>query len=142
MTRNVAALMSLAVVFSGSFALSTESAEAKTSRKSSHSSKNYLVPPPPPYIPTLVPSALGMTYVQAVTADGSEAVVKQPVNPYSQYIFSRDQRDMVQVVQPKPNVSESLLVEKKLQKQIQKQIDSFDSEISTVEKEIGNLLNL
>jgi hypothetical protein len=133
--------MSLAVVFSGSFALSTQSAEAKTSRKSSHSAKNYLVPPPPPYIPTLVPSALGMTYVQAVTADGSEAVVKT-VNPYSQYIFSRDQRDMVQVVQPKPNVSESLLVEKKLQKQIQKQIDSFDSEISTVEKEIGNLLNL
>ncbi len=142
MTRNVAALMSLAVVFSGSFALSTESAEAKTSRKSSHTAKNYLVPPPPPYIPTLVPSAIGMTYVQAVTPDGSEAVVKQPVNPYSQYIYARDQRDMTQVVQPKANVSDSLLVEKKIQKQIQKQIDSFDSEISSVEKEIGNLLKL
>lgn len=142
MTRNVAALMSLAVVFSGSFALSTESAEAKTSRKSSHTAKNYLVPPPPPYIPTLVPSALGMTYVQPVTADAGEVVVKQPVNLYNQYIFTRDQHDMAQVVQPKQNVSESLVVEKKLQKQIQKQIDSFDSEISSVEKEIGSLLKL
>ncbi len=115
MIRNLAALISLAVVFSGSFALSTQSVEAKTSRNNSHRDRNYLVPPPPPYTPSLVPSVLG-----------------------SKYIFTRIQSDMPQVVQPNANVSEHSGVETK----IQKEIDYFDSEISSSEKEIGKLLNL
>ncbi len=194
MIRNLAALISLALVFSGSFALSTQSVEAKTarnsphragnyfvpppppytpsivpspmdmtnaqavtaldggfsgslslsaveaktSRNSSHRSRNYLVPPPPPYTPTIVPSPLGMPNVQAVTADAYDAVVKQAVNPYSKYNFTRNQSDMSQVVQPNPYVSYNPGVEKR----IRKDIDCFDSQISNIEKEIGKLLNL
>src|SRR5579885_1612623 len=76
--RNLSALISLAVVFSGSFAMSTQSVEAKTSRNSSHRDRNYFVPPPPPYMPLMVPSPLGMTNAQAVTAD--DAGVEKPVN--------------------------------------------------------------
>ena len=45
---------------------------------------------------------------------------------------------MPQVVQPNPYVSYDPAVETK----ILKHIDSFDSEISSIEKEIGKLLNL
>lgn len=120
--RNLAALISLAVVFSGSFALSTQSVEAKTSsRNSSRRTRNYFVPPPPPYTPSLVPSALGMTYAQAVTADADGAVVKKPVNSYSKSPFTRNHR---------------------IETRALKHIDYFDSEISSIEKEIGKLLNL
>ena len=137
MIRNLAALISLAVVFSGSFALSTECVEAKSSRNSSRRARNYFVPPPPPYTPSMVLSALGMTNAQAVT-NAADAVVEKPVNPYSKYIFTRNQGDMPQVVQPNPYVSYDPGVETR----ILKHIDYFDSEISSIEKEIGKLLKL
>jgi hypothetical protein len=136
--RDLAAVISLAVVFSGSFALSTQSVEAKISRNSSRRARNYFVPPPPPYTPSIVPSALGMTNAQAVTADADGAVVEKPVNPYSKYILTRNQGDMPQAVQPNPYVSYDPSVEKK----ILKHVDDIDSEISSIEKEIGKLLNL
>ena len=86
----------------------------------------------------MIPSVLGMTNAHAVTADGGDAVVEKPVNLYSKYIFTRNQGDMPQVVQPNPYVSYDPAVETK----ILKHIDSFDSEISSIEKEIGKLLNL
>lgn len=138
LSRNLAALISLAVVFSGLFALSTQSVEAKTSRHSSRRESYYLVPPPPPYAPSMVPSALGMVGAQAVAAYADDAVVEKPVNLYSKYIVTRNQGDMPQVVQPDPYVSHYRVVEPK----ILKQIDDFDSEISNHEKEIGKLLNL
>jgi hypothetical protein len=121
--RNLAAIISLAVVFGGSFALSVEAkaSEAKTSRHSSRSARNYFVPPPPPYTPSVVPSTLDMTNAQAVRADAGDAVLKK-----------------TQVVQPNPSVRYSPSVETK----ILKHIDYFDSEISGSEKEIGKLLNL
>ena len=79
-----------------------------------------------------------MTNAQAVTADADNAAVKKPVNPYSKQIFTRNQGDMPQVVQPNPHVSYDPGVETR----IQKHIDYFDSEISSIEKEIGKLLNL
>jgi len=86
----------------------------------------------------MVPSALGMTNAQAVTAHADDAVVEKPVNSYSKYIFTRNQGDMPQVVQPNPYVSYDPGVETR----ILKHIDSIDSEISSIEKEIGKLLNL
>jgi hypothetical protein len=136
--RNLAALISLAVVFSGSFALSTQSVEAKTSRNNSPRARDYFVPPPPPYVPSIVPSALGRTNAQAVTAGADDAVVEKPVNPDSKHIFTRNQGDMPQVVQPNAQVNYDPAVEKR----VQKHIDYFDSEISGIEKEIGKLLNL
>ena len=138
MIKNLAALISLAVVFSGAFALSTQSVEAKTSRNSSRVARNYFVPAPPPYTPSMVPSALGMTYAQALTVDADGAVVKKLNNPYSKYIFTRNQGDMPQVVQPNPYITSDPAVEAR----IQKRIDSFDSEISSTEKEISKLLDL
>jgi hypothetical protein len=134
--RDFAAVISLAVVFSGSFALSTQSVEAKISRNSSRRARNYFVPPPPPYTPSIVPSALGMTNAQAVTADADGAVVEKPVNPYSKYILTRNQGDMPQVVQPNPYADPGV------ETRILKHIDYIDSEISSTEKEIGKLLNL
>lgn len=111
--------------------------EAKTSRSSFRRARNYFVPPPPPYTPSMVPSALGMTNAQAVTAD--DAVVERPVvNPYSKYIFTRNEGNRPQVVQPNPYVTYDPVVETR----ILKHIDYFDSEISSSEKEIGKLLNL
>ncbi|HEY9775499.1 MAG TPA: hypothetical protein V6C81_17155 [Planktothrix sp.] len=104
-----------------------KTSQAKTSRNSSRRATNHFVPPPAPYTPSMVPAALGMTNAGAVT-----------VNPYSQYIFMRNQGEMSQVVQPKPYVSYNPLVETR----IQKDIDHIDSEISSHEKEIGKLLNL
>lgn len=134
LSKNPAALISLSVIFCGLFALSTESVEAKTSRNSSHRDLNYLVPPPPPYMP----SALEMTSAQTLAAYADYAVVEKPVNPYGKYIVTRKQGDRRQVVQPNPYASYDPVVETK----IQKDIDSFDSEISSHEKEIGKLLNL
>lgn len=119
-------------------ALSTQSVESKSSRNSSSRARNYLVPPPPPYIPLMVPSAMGMMNTQAVAAYADDAVVEKPLNHYSNYIFTRYQGGMQQVAQPNPYVSYNRGVETK----IQKDIDSFDSEISSHEKEIGKLLNL
>lgn len=136
--RNLAALISLAVVFSGAFALSSQSVEARTSRNSSHVAGNYFVPAPPPYTPSMVPTALGMTYAQALTVDSDGAVVKKLVDPYSKYIFTRNQGDMPQVVRPNPYTTANPAVEAR----ILKRIDSFDSAISSTEKEIGRLLDL
>jgi hypothetical protein len=86
----------------------------------------------------MVPSALATTNAQAVTADADNAVVEKPVNPYSKYIFKRKQGDRSQVVQPNPHGTYDPGVETR----IQKHIDSFDSEISSIQKEIGKLLNL
>ena len=93
--------------------------EAKTSRNSFHKTRNYFVPPPPPYQPSIILSAVGMTNPQAVSAD--DAVVKKPVNNKSNYILARNQV---------------------IEKRILNQIDSFDTEISSHEKEICKLLNL
>lgn len=136
--RNLAALIPLAVVFSGAFALSSQSVEARTSRNSSHVAGNYFVPAPPPYTPSMVPTALGMTYAQALTLDADGAVVKKLVDPYSKYIFTRNQGDMPQVVRPNPYATANPAVEAR----ILKRIDFFDSEISSTEKEIGRLLDL
>jgi hypothetical protein len=84
----------------------------------------------------MVPSALGMTNAQAVTANADNAVVEKPVNPYSKCIFTRNQGDMPQVVQPNPHVDPGV------ETRILKHIDDIDSEISSNEKEIGKLLNL
>jgi hypothetical protein len=112
--------------------------EAKASRNSSRRARDYFVPPPPPYTPSIVSLALNMTYAQTVTANADDAVVKKPVNLYSKYIFTRNKGDMPQVVQPNAYVSYNPAVEKR----ILKHIDDIDSEISSHEKEIGKLLNL
>jgi hypothetical protein len=141
---NLVALLALAVVLSGSFALSTQSVDAKTSdektsQNNSHTSGNYFVPPPPPYTPSIVPSAPGMTNAQAVTADADTAVVAKQLNPYTtKYIFTRNQSDTPQVVKPNPYLTYNRGVETK----VLKNIDDIDSEISNHEKEIGKLLNL
>lgn len=79
----------------------------------------------------MVPSALGVAYAQAVTADADDAVVEKPANPHSKYILT-------QVVKHNPSASYNPGVEKR----ILKHIDYFDSEISSIEEEIGKLLNL
>lgn len=86
----------------------------------------------------MVPSALVMTYVQAVKAGEGDAEVKKLVNPNNKYIFARNQEDMPQVVRPNQYVSYDRGVETR----ILKDIETFDSQISSSEKDIGKLLDL
>jgi len=86
----------------------------------------------------MVPSALGMTNAQAVAADADDAVAEKSVNLHSKHILTRKKGDMPQVVQPDPQASYDPGVETK----IQKHIDYIDSEISSLQQEIGKLLNL
>jgi hypothetical protein len=86
----------------------------------------------------MISSALGMPNAYSVAADAYNAVVEKGANPYSKYIFTRNQGVTPQVAQPNPHVSAYPVVEKKMLKQI----DYFDSEISSHEKEISELLNL
>lgn len=140
MSRNLAALIALAVVFSGACALSPQSVEAKTSRNIAGRARNYFVPPPPPYTPSIVTSALGlgMTNAPGVTADVDHAFVETAVNSYNKYIFRHNEGDVPQVVPPNPYLS----YDKVLETRVQKQVDDFDSEISSTQKEIGKLLDL
>lgn len=138
LNRNFAALISLAVVLSGALASSTESAEAKNSKKNTHRAGDYFVPPPPPYTPSLVPTALGMTYAPAAEADGDYEIVEVPVNPYTNYIVKRNKVGTPHVAQTSPHVSYDRTEEIK----VQKSIEDIDSEISNIQKDIGKLLNL
>ncbi len=138
MNRNFAAIICTAASFSGSFALSIQSVEAKTPRHSPHVIRNYFVPAPPPYTPSIVPPALVLTYTQAVTAGAEHAVLEKLVNSCSKHILARNQGDMPQVVQSNPYANYNPVVETR----VQKRIDTIDSKISGIEKEIGVLLNL
>lgn len=167
--RNLAALIYITVGFSGLFALSTQSVEAKTSRNSSHRFRNYFVPPPPPYTASLVPPDMFMTNPQAVTADADYAVVEKFVEakilrpnsrragnyfvpaprPYtpsmSALAMTNGQAATAHAddaVLEKPDNVFSKLISKRLETRIQKEIEDFDSAISSQEKEIGKLLNL
>lgn len=79
-----------------------------------------------------------MTYAQALTAGAEHAVVEKLVNSSSKHILARNQGDMPVVVQSNPYASYNPVVETR----IQKRIDSFDSEISSIEKDIDKLLDL
>jgi hypothetical protein len=186
LSGNIAALISLAAVFSGGVVLSIQSVEAKTSQNVSPRARNYFVPPPPPYTPSMIPWELGIASAQAVTANADNPIVEKfalsthsavmktsqnhsrrarnyfvpppppyapSINPsalglmnlqavtanaYGKSISTSNQADMPQVVRPNPYLSYDRAVETK----ILKHIDSFDSEISSQEKEIGKLLNL
>jgi hypothetical protein len=153
LTSKLVPLISLVLVFSGSFLPSTQSveakapeaktsgvkiAEAKIPRNSSRTDRNYFVPPPPPYTPSMISVAEGMTYAPVVTVDSDGVIVENPANPYSKYIVTRKPGGMPQVAQPSPYVGRDPIVEKK----IQKHIETFDSKISNVQEDISKLLNL
>lgn len=146
MIRNLAALLSLAAVISGYLALSAQLVEAKNSAHIAHKNRNFLVPPPPPYTPSII------------TVPASDADVEKQVDLYRKYLMSsnsilRQNKDEIpQVGQPHLQVSQPNLqanqanpymtFDPKVEKKAQKQMDSFDSRISSKEKEISKLLNL
>ncbi len=112
MVTNFATLISFTVVLSGLIALTTQSVKAKTPHISAHKDKNYFVPPPPPYTPSLTTARLDMRYALSARA---EAVVERKPD----------------LIAPPAYDAKTL-----------EQIDGFDTEISNSEKEIGKLLNL
>lgn len=152
LTRNLAAMLSLAAVFSGSLVLSAQSVGAKNARNISHKDRNYLVPPPPPYTPSIVPMALGLPdEAQTLTIPASDAAIEKQVDLYRKYLVSsnnilrHNKSEIPQVGQPHTQVTQPnpyMTFDPKVEKKAQKQAESFDSEISKVEKEIGKLLNL
>ena len=106
--RKLAPFIALAVAVSGSLAVSTESAEAKTSRTSSLKARNILVPPPPPYIPTIVPAALGMLPETQVTpADSPDSAIAEKEAKISRHSSHRARNYFVP---PPPPYTPSILV--------------------------------
>lgn len=59
-------------------------------------SRAYLVPPPPPYAPSILPELVHNPQAQVATAETEE-----PVNdkPYSKYIYTRNDNDQPRSVQ-------------------------------------------
>lgn len=81
---------------------------------------------------------MGMTNALGVTADADHAVVETFVNSYNKYIFMYNEGDVPQVVQSNPDQSYDKVAETR----VQRQADDFDSKISSIQKEIGKLLDL
>jgi hypothetical protein len=64
-------------------------------RRTAHRGRRHsamLVPPPPAYMPSILPELA----VRDSITNGDDPVpeVKKPVNPYKKYIFTRDENDM------------------------------------------------
>jgi hypothetical protein len=112
LVTNFATLISLTVALSGLLALGTQSAKAKATHISTRKDKNYFVPPPPPYTPSIATARLSMSYALSAKAEA--------------------------VVDHKPDLTAPPVYDAKTLEQI----DGFDTEISNSEKEIGKLLNL
>lgn len=112
MVTNLATFIGLTVVLSGFIALSAQSASANPPQTNAHKDKNYFVPPPPPYTPSLATLRLSMRDVPPAKADA--------------------------VTQPTPDVIAPPAFDAKTQQEI----DHFDSEISNSSKEISKLLDL
>jgi hypothetical protein len=70
----------------------------KKSRSIALNSNNYLVPPPPAYVPAWLPEAL---YAPART----QVRTTQPASPYSKYIYTAPGHDSVSPVQPNKYVT-------------------------------------
>lgn len=83
---------------SGKSVKSTARAGGETKHRRSHrialgSRNNYLVPPPPPYVPAWAPEGLSVPPMEA------EAVKARPANPYSKYIYTAPGHGRVTPVQ-------------------------------------------
>ena len=91
-----------------------QSGEAK-SKKKTHTSKSaskvlvahrgsrsgLFVPPPPAYMPSILPELYGKGYVESASA----STEPKPDTPYSKYIYTRNPNDAPTIVQPSKYVT-------------------------------------
>jgi hypothetical protein len=98
-------LSSAALLVSAVTVTSSASAIAKTKkahRVATAGRGAYLVPPPPPYQPSILPENL---YSRASTVSAQPAAEKAPENPYKKYIYTRNPADTPTPVQQNKYVS-------------------------------------
>jgi hypothetical protein len=90
--KNFAAVASLAVIASV-FTLATtdQAASAKTKKSGARASRNYFVPPPPPYMPSILPEMrrFSNTEVEA-DSDTDNSGPQTPQTRWSKYIYVRN----------------------------------------------------
>jgi len=85
-------LLALSLLFVTFTTLS--SAEAKTDQKQKHYSKCYLVPPPPPYVPSMLPElsryrGYGQAYYSYANSQSSNLPEPYKPNKYLTYYFPK-----------------------------------------------------
>jgi hypothetical protein len=96
-SKHIAAFLSLVMLLSCFFGMSSNlAALARTKKRTHHSRGHYFVPPPPPYTPSILPET-GTSAIQA-RAEGKTD------GPYRKYIYERSGGGP-QVVQPNKYVT-------------------------------------
>jgi hypothetical protein len=81
--------------------IATQNAEAKKTVKKAKiaysSGKHYFVPPPPPYVPNLLPSAYGQYYLGSAAAKAPQQNTVESM--YGKYVYTRPGYKVAQPVQ-------------------------------------------
>lgn len=91
---------------SGKSATATSKSHAKSHVRTHHYRRTgrgaYFVPPPPPYMPSIIPELRGTAISEIEGLDAEEA---PPENPYQKYFFSADGSDAPKPVEHRSGVS-------------------------------------
>ena len=103
--KNFAAVASIAVLASVlNLATTDQAAQAKTKKTAQRAPHSYFVPPPPPYVPSILPE-MKRFYGNDVEADSDVDSVQTPQSRWSKYIYVRNGYAAPQSVSPNKYVT-------------------------------------
>jgi|ERR1700733_8943412 hypothetical protein len=107
--KNFATLVSVATLACSVALVSTNQSAIAKSKKhytpSNHRYSNYFVPPPPAYVPSILPERMMNTGASASTEEAAADPDESEAYPYKKYIYTRQGSDAPRVVQPNKYVT-------------------------------------